>query len=265
MMSVGSLFPLFMNSVVRRALWATGLLAASWSTAWAGAQIEEPLADSVRSALSAAVGRGEPPKLVFADEAQRQQCARWTQAQEARLRKRKPEELVRHEFLNTVCYEAKRAGLEPSLVLGLIQVESGFRKHAISHAWGARLHADHAVLVAHHRQRRSVHLFHMQTNIRFGCVILRHYLDRERATSSWRWGATTAAAAAPSIRTWSRLLRESGAIQDPRPPRAWPKDRLNVQKISYTALSQAGCPASPAEQGAVSPAAAEGWVKMIRH
>lgn len=137
MMSVGSLFPLFMNSVVRRALWATGLLAASWSTAWAGAQIEEPLADSVRSALSAAVGRGEPPKLVFADEAQRQQCARWTQAQEARLRKRKPEELVRHEFLNTVCYEAKRAGLEPSLVLGLIQVESGFRKHAISHA-GAR-------------------------------------------------------------------------------------------------------------------------------
>ena len=109
MMSVGSLFPLFMNSVVRRALWATGLLAASWSTAWAGAQIEEPLADSVRSALSAAVGRGEPPKLVFADEAQRQQCARWTQAQEARLRKRKPEELVRHEFLNTVCYEAKRA------------------------------------------------------------------------------------------------------------------------------------------------------------
>jgi hypothetical protein len=126
MMSVGSLFPLFMNSVVRRALWATGLLAASWSTAWAGAQIEEPLADSVRSALSAAVGRGEPPKLVFADEAQRQQCARWTQAQEARLRKRKPEELVRHEFLNTVCYEAKRAGL----------IQSGFRKHAM-HA-GAR-------------------------------------------------------------------------------------------------------------------------------
>ena len=157
-----------------------GLLAASLSNAWAGAQIEEPLADSVRSALSAAVGRGEPPKLVFADEAQRQQCARWTQAQEARLRKRKPEELVRHEFLNTVCYEAKRAGLEPSLVLGLIQVESGFRKHAISHA-GARGYMQIMPFWSRTIGNGDPStLFHMQTNIRFGCVILRHYLDREK-------------------------------------------------------------------------------------
>ena len=160
--------------------WVAGLLAASLSNAWAGAQIEEPLADSVRSALSAAVGRGEPPKLVFADEAQRQQCARWTQAQEARLRKRKPEELVRHEFLNTVCYEAKRAGLEPSLVLGLIQVESGFRKHAISHA-GARGYMQIMPFWSRTIGNGDPStLFHMQTNIRFGCVILRHYLDREK-------------------------------------------------------------------------------------
>ena len=85
--------------------------------AWAGAQVEEPLADSVRSALSAAVGRGEPPKLVFADETQRLECERWSRANEGRLLKRKPDELVRFEFLNTVCYESKRAGLEPSLVL----------------------------------------------------------------------------------------------------------------------------------------------------
>ena len=160
--------------------WMAGLLAASLSNAWAGAQIEEPLADSVRSALSAAVGRGEPPKLVFADEAQRQQCARWTQAQEARLRKRKPEELVRHEFLNTVCYEAKRAGLEPSLVLGLIQVESGFRKFAVSVA-GARGYMQ--IMPFWTRvigDGDAGKLFHMQTNLRFGCVILRHYLEREK-------------------------------------------------------------------------------------
>ncbi|HEX5311305.1 lytic transglycosylase domain-containing protein [Aquabacterium sp.] len=148
--------------------------------AWAGAQVEEPLADSVRSALSAAVGRGEPPKLVFADETQRLECERWSRANEGRLLKRKPDELVRFEFLNTVCYEAKRAGLEPSLVLGLIQVESGFRKYAISSV-GARGYMQIMPFWS-----RTIgngdpsSLFHMQTNIRFGCVILRHYLDREK-------------------------------------------------------------------------------------
>jgi soluble lytic murein transglycosylase-like protein len=147
--------------------------------AYAGAQVEEPLADSVRSALSAAIGRTEPV-LVFADDVQRQQCAAWATALESRLLKRKPEELVRREFLHTVCYEAKRAGLEPSLVLGLIQVESGFRKYAISSA-GARGYMQ--IMPFWSRTIGTgdpASLFHMQTNIRFGCVILRHYLDVER-------------------------------------------------------------------------------------
>jgi len=163
----------------RHAGWMVGLLAASLSNAWAGAQIEEPLADSVRSALSAAVGRGEPPKLVFADEAQRQQCARWTQAQEARLRKRKPEELVRTEFLNTVCYEAKRAGLDPQLVLGLIQVESGFKSQAQSGV-GARGLMQVMPFWLGAIGSPGHDLFEYRTNLRYGCVILRHYLDIER-------------------------------------------------------------------------------------
>ncbi len=147
--------------------------------AHAGAQVEEPLADSVRSALSAAIGRSAP-SLTFADETQRRQCERWGEALEDKLRKRKPEELVRTEFLHTVCYEAKRAGLEPSLVLGLIQVESGFRKYAVSPV-GARGYMQVMPFWS-----RSIgngdasSLFHTQANIRFGCVILRHYLDRER-------------------------------------------------------------------------------------
>ncbi len=232
MMSVGSLFPLFMNSVVRRALWATGLLAASWSTAWAGAQIEEPLADSVRSALSAAVGRSEP-KLVFADEAQRQQCARWTQAQEIRLRKRKPEELVRTEFLNTVCYEAKRAGLEPSLVLGLIQVESGFRKHAISHA-GARGYMQIMPFWSRTIGNGDPStLFHMQTNIRFGCVILRHYLDREKGNlfmALGRYNGSRGRAEYPNMVTAAaRVWRNQDAAAT-----RLAEGSVNVQKISYT-------------------------------
>ncbi|MDQ5926090.1 MAG: Lytic transglycosylase protein [Pseudomonadota bacterium] len=210
-----------------------GLLAASLSTAWAGAQVEEPLADSVRSALSAAVGRSEP-KLVFADEAQRQQCARWSQAQEARLRKRKPEELVRHEFLNTVCYEAKRAGLEPSLVLGLIQVESGFRKHAISHA-GARGYMQIMPFWSRTIGNGDPStLFHMQTNIRFGCVILRHYLDREKGNlfmALGRYNGSRGRAEYPNMVTAAaRVWRNQEAQATTR----LADNTGGIQKVSYT-------------------------------
>jgi len=154
-------------------LWAVPL------STWAGRQLEEPLADSVRTALSAAIGSAQP-QLVFADASQRQRCESWALALEQKLLKRKPDELVRREFLQTVCYEAKRAGLEPSLVMGLIQVESGFRKYAISSV-GARGYMQ--VMPFWSRligNGDPSSLFHMQTNLRFGCVILRHYLDREK-------------------------------------------------------------------------------------
>jgi len=157
---------------------ALGLLVAP-HVAHAGAQAEEPLADSVRTALSAAIGRSAPA-LSFADARQRQQCEAWAGSLEGKLLKKKPDELVRKEFLVTVCYEAKRAGLEPSLVLGLIQVESGFRKYAISPV-GARGYMQ--VMPFWSRLIGTgdpASLFHMQTNLRFGCVILRHYLDREK-------------------------------------------------------------------------------------
>ena len=149
------------------------------SSAWAGRQAEEPLADAVRTALSAAVGSAEP-QLVFADVQQQRQCDQWARSLQHKLVKRKPDEMVRLEFLNTVCYEAKRAGLEPSLVLGLIQVESAFRKYAISSV-GARGYMQ--VMPFWSRLIGTgdpASLFHMQTNLRFGCVILRHYLDREK-------------------------------------------------------------------------------------
>ncbi|MDB5892760.1 MAG: lytic transglycosylase, partial [Rhodoferax sp.] len=92
----------------------------------------------------------------------------------------KPEWSVRREFLETVWYESKRAGLDAALVLGLIQVESNFRKFAVSSV-GARGYTQ--VMPFWTRvlgDGDPGKLFHMQTNLRFGCVILRHYLDRER-------------------------------------------------------------------------------------
>ena len=146
----------------------------------AGAQVEEPLADSVRSALSAAVAAAAPPRPSFADIDSRLAFLRWQGAMSDRLKRYKSDRHTRLEFLDTLWYESKRAALEPELVLGLIQVESAFRKYAISIV-GARGYMQIMPFWARLIGDGDVaKLFHMQTNLRFGCVILRHYLERER-------------------------------------------------------------------------------------
>ena len=161
----------------------TALGAAGWlgtGAVHAGGQVEEPLADSVRSALSAAIASSAPPVPEFSDINRRLAYLRWLGATSERLKKRKPDFQTRIEFLQTVWYESKRAGLDTTMVMGLIQVESAFRKFAISRV-GARGYMQ--IMPFWSRvigDGDPGKLFHMQTNIRFGCVILRHYLDRER-------------------------------------------------------------------------------------
>jgi soluble lytic murein transglycosylase-like protein len=148
--------------------------------ALAGAQVEEPLADAVRSALTAAIAADAPPSPAFGSIEDRLTYLRWLGATSERLKKRKSESRTRIEFLETLWYEATRSGLEPALVLGLIQVESGFRKYAVS-VVGARGYMQIMPFWARLIGDGDVaKLFHMQTNLRFGCVILRHYLERER-------------------------------------------------------------------------------------
>ncbi|VTU20278.1 murein transglycosylase C [Variovorax sp. PBL-H6] len=147
--------------------------------AHAGAQIEEPLIDSVRNALSAAIRSSAPPKPEFKDTASRLAHLRWLGEMSERLKKKIPGHQERIEFLQTVWYESKRAGLEVSLVLGLVQVESNFRKFAVSSAGARGLMQVMPFWTRVIGDGDSSKLFHMQTNLRFGCVILRHYLDRE--------------------------------------------------------------------------------------
>ena len=146
----------------------------------AGAQIEEPLIDSVRTALSSAVANHAPPVPEFRDTESRLAYLRWLGAMSDRLKKKKPEWQIRKEFLQSVWYESKRAGLDVTLVMGLIQVESNFRKFAVS-VVGARGYMQVMPFWTRVIGDGDVgKLFHMQTNLRFGCVILRHYLDREK-------------------------------------------------------------------------------------
>jgi soluble lytic murein transglycosylase-like protein len=148
--------------------------------AHAGKQLEEPLADKVRSALAASVSDSAPPRPQFESIEDRLAYLRWLGAMSEKLKKRKSEHALRVEFLEAVWYESKRAGLEPALVLGLIQVESGFRKYAISSA-GARGYMQVMPFWARTiGDGDASRLFHMQSNLRYGCIILRHYLDIEK-------------------------------------------------------------------------------------
>jgi soluble lytic murein transglycosylase-like protein len=164
----------------RRVCLALPALLLVGGNAQAGAQAEEPLTHAVRTALSAAVAERAPPKPTFARIEDRLAYLRWLGAASDRLKRRKAEHHVRIEFLEAVWYESRRAGLETALVLGLIQVESGFRKYAISRV-GSRGYMQvmpfWARLIGDGEPSR---LFHLQTNLRFGCVILRHYLEREK-------------------------------------------------------------------------------------
>ncbi|WP_373994639.1 lytic transglycosylase domain-containing protein [Massilia sp. 9096] len=151
----------------------------SSGAACAGNQKEEALADSVRSALARAIQDNRPPKPTFRDEQARARYQQWFETVSARLKRRLPDEQTRTEFLESAWYEATRAGLDPGLVLGLIQVESAYRKYAVSMV-GARGYMQVMPFwtgIIGDSNRRA--LFDMQTNLRYGCSILRMYIDME--------------------------------------------------------------------------------------
>ncbi len=142
----------------------------------AGAQREEALSASVRSMLHRAVSDQAAPKLAFSSQ---QEAQAWLDEMSARLAKKIPDAEYRFDLLSTVHYEATRAGLDPHMVLGLIEVESGFRKYAVSKV-GARGYMQVMPFWKRAIGANDHNLFHLRTNLRYGCTILRHYLDIEK-------------------------------------------------------------------------------------
>ena len=156
-----------------RRLLALGLLLPL--QALAGSQIYEPLADSVRQRLHAQVSDRAAPELHFRSA---EDGNRWLTTMERRLAARIPDRKQRLELLRTVHYEALRAKLDPQLVLGIIEVESAFRKYAVSKA-GARGYMQVMPFWIKQIGQPRHNLFHMRTNLAYGCAILRHYVDME--------------------------------------------------------------------------------------
>ena len=148
-------------------VWASG--------AHAGAQIYEPLADSVRAGLQASIADTPASRLAFSNS---MDAVNWLTEMAQRMETRVPYLRTRLDLLRTVHYEASRAGLDPQLVLAVIHVESNFRKYAVSSA-GARGYMQVMPFWVGLIGRKGDDLFNLRTNLRYGCVILRHYLDIE--------------------------------------------------------------------------------------
>jgi soluble lytic murein transglycosylase-like protein len=145
------------------------------SPALAGPQIEEKLVASVQTALASAIADRSAPRLIGDPRV----VQAWLAEMSARLAKRMPDSEQRTEFLVTVQYEASRAGLDPQLMLALITHESAFRKYAISSA-SARGYTQIMPFWVRLIGTPDHNLFHLRTNLRYGAVILRHYLDIEK-------------------------------------------------------------------------------------
>ena len=140
--------------------------------AQAGAQVEEKLAASVVSGLAHAIADNPVPR----NYAERASVRDFIAAMSDKLTRRIPDDGARNEFLATVHYEATRAGLDPQLVLGVIHHESNFRKYAISVA-SARGYMQVMPFWVKLIGTPDQNLFQLRTNLRYGCTILRHYLD----------------------------------------------------------------------------------------
>jgi soluble lytic murein transglycosylase-like protein len=173
--------------------------------ACAGTQDYEPLSASVRATLNRSISDEATPFLAFATETE---ARRWLTEMSKRLTQRIADRLRREEFLVSVHYEAKRAGLDPQLVLGVIQVESNFRKYAVSRA-GARGYMQVMPFWIELIGRNDDNLFHLRTNLRFGCVILRHYLDQEKGDLYRALGRYNGSLGKPDypallVRAWQR-------------------------------------------------------------
>ncbi|RZI65306.1 MAG: lytic transglycosylase domain-containing protein, partial [Variovorax sp.] len=191
-----------------------------------------PLVDSVRTALSSAVANSAPPIPEFPSTEARLAYLRWLGAMSGKLARRKTEWLERKEFLQTVWYESKRAGLDTGLVLGLIQVESAFRKFAVSPV-GARGYMQ--VMPFWTRvigDGDAGVLFHMQTNLRFGCVILRHYIDRERGDLYMALGRYNGSRGRPQYPNAVFGAARTWAFEDvPLPPAASPDPTKPAERV----------------------------------
>jgi soluble lytic murein transglycosylase-like protein len=145
-------------------------LLSSAGAAWAGPTGK--MDAELRAKLVAAIKASDSFEDKFSAEV-------WLTDMSGRLKPYVADQQERLTFLRTLHAEAKRARIAPELVLAVIHVESRFNRFAISSA-GAQGYMQIMPFWLKEIGAKEDNLFNMRTNLRMGCTILRHYLDREK-------------------------------------------------------------------------------------
>lgn len=152
---------------MRLALWSACAL-----SLWIGlAQATEPDPD-LRTKLKAAIESSETFQDPYAAEV-------WLTLMSQRMARFNPDPDERLKILTAVHREAARVNIKPEMILSVMHVESLFKRFAISHA-GAQGLMQIMPFWKNEIEHPEANLFDIDTNIRFGCTILRHYLDIEK-------------------------------------------------------------------------------------
>lgn len=216
--------------------------------AMAGNQQYEPLSASVQAALHDAVSDSRPQISSFKDPIE---AANWLSDMSARLLRRIPDRDYRLDLLRSVHYEATRAGLDPQMVLGLIEVESAFRKYAVSVA-GARGYMQVMPFWLNVLERPKDNLFDMRTNLRYGCTILRHYIDIEKGDlfrALGRYNGSLGRAEYPNLvkNAWNKWLYTSQP-QEHRLETEMPPESENLSETAPTSVPITSLPESQSQK-----------------
>jgi soluble lytic murein transglycosylase-like protein len=146
------------------------------TTLYAATQRYEDISSSNRQELRQLLSSDAAPISSFQSSSQ---AIDWLSYQSKNLQQKLPNETLRRNWLRLVHYEATRFNLDPDLVLALIEIESGFNRFALSHVGATGLMQVMPFwkdLIG----QNGDSLFDVHTNLRYGCIILKHYLDAEK-------------------------------------------------------------------------------------
>lgn len=185
----------------------------------------EPMADHVRLALRTALSSPAAPRPIFDSVGHR---IDWMAEMSRRLARRLPNFEERTELIKTIRYEAQRVGIEPQIIFALIEVESNFRADAVSHAGAIGLMQVMPFWTEVLSNGSSRELFEPRVNIRYGCLILRHYLDIEKGNldrALGRYNGSLGKMTYPNL-VYDRLDRNWG-YSYVEPPKPVPRTALN--------------------------------------
>jgi soluble lytic murein transglycosylase-like protein len=150
-------------------------VALNFNYVFAGNQMREQLSPEVTAGLHSSIINPIKPHLVFTTD---KQASQWLNDMSTRLKKWISDDFLRNRYLTIIQYEATRAGLDPQIVLSVITVEGKFNKYAIGSS-GERGMMQVMPFWVEQIGTKDQDLFDVQTNIRYGCTILRYYLQLE--------------------------------------------------------------------------------------